>query len=110
MEWVETRKKIGKPLETERALKIAINKLAKFKEQGHDPVEVLENSIFNNWQGLFEPEKEETNGHKPVEHQGQAIELPPCDQCKDTPGWKRVGTKLARCDCRKKAMAAHGAS
>lgn len=48
----EMRSKIKKPLTT-YAKKIAIKKLNALRLQGNDPIEVLEQSIFNSWQGLF---------------------------------------------------------
>lgn len=59
-EYVLMREKIKKPM-TPNAIKLAYGKLAKLKEQGHDPKLVLEQSIFNSWQGLF-PLRVENNG------------------------------------------------
>lgn len=58
--FMDMREEIGKPL-TGEAIKIAYRKLTKLKEQGHDPSAVLEQSIFNRWQGLF-PIPEEVTG------------------------------------------------
>ena len=55
-EWIEVRKKIRKPL-TDRGIELAIAKLQKLKVEGNDPTEVLEQSIFNSWQGLFPIDK-----------------------------------------------------
>lgn len=52
--YLEMRKKIKKPA-TEYALKLCIKKLEGFKKQGYNVQEILENSIMNSWQGLFEP-------------------------------------------------------
>jgi hypothetical protein len=52
-EYLMMRKLIRKPM-TERAKELAIRKLQGLKEEGSDPREVLEQSIFNSWQGLFE--------------------------------------------------------
>lgn len=60
-EYVEMREKIKKPL-TSNAIKLAYSKLATLKEEGNDPKAVLEQSIFNSWQGLF-PVKQVTNGN-----------------------------------------------
>lgn len=54
-DWVgfcEMRKSIGKPL-SERACKIALGKLEDFRLHGEDVSEILKQSTFNNWQGLF---------------------------------------------------------
>ena len=52
-DYLEHRKKLRKPM-TERAKELAINKLRELKELGNDPQEVLQQSIVNGWQGLFE--------------------------------------------------------
>jgi len=50
----EMRKKKRCPM-TDRARELAIAKLAGFNEKGISPKAVLENSIMNGYQGLFEP-------------------------------------------------------
>lgn len=50
--WIEARKKIKKP-PTERALKLALKKLEKLREEGEDPNAVLDQSTLNSWQDLF---------------------------------------------------------
>lgn len=50
--YLDMRAKIRKPM-TEYAVRLAIDKLWKFKEQGYDPKSILEQSILNSWQGLF---------------------------------------------------------
>ena len=52
-DWVHTRK--SKP--THRAVELSIQKLEKLKQQGHDPRDVLQQSIANGWTGLFPTEK-----------------------------------------------------
>jgi hypothetical protein len=50
---------------TPKAQNLAIKKLAKLKADGHSPKEVLEQTIYNGWRGLF-PIKQESvkkNGH-----------------------------------------------
>ena len=54
-DWIgfcDMRKSIKKPL-SERACKIALAKLEGFKTQGENISEVLKQSVFHNWQGLF---------------------------------------------------------
>lgn len=51
--FVEMRKAIGKPLKTQRAIKLAVGKLDRLGQQGHDPSEVLDQSTMNSWLGLF---------------------------------------------------------
>jgi len=61
-EFLEMRKKIKKPA-TPRAEQLIIKELAKLKEQGFEPVEVLEQSIRNDWQDVY-PIKEKGYGNK----------------------------------------------
>lgn len=48
----EMRQRIRKPM-TRRAEEMAISKLDKLRASGQDPGAVLEQSVFNSWQGLF---------------------------------------------------------
>lgn len=50
--WIEHRKKQKKPM-TDYAKELAIAKLTKLHKEGHLPKEVIQNSIENNYQGLF---------------------------------------------------------
>lgn len=52
--YIAMRKQLKKPA-TVYAQKLAIGRLLDMKEQGHDVREVLEQSIFNSWQGLYPP-------------------------------------------------------
>jgi Helix-turn-helix domain len=52
-DYIAMRRKIKKPM-TEEAKKLAIAKLEKLRKAGHAPNLVLEESIMNSWQGLFE--------------------------------------------------------
>lgn len=52
-DYLEMRIKIKKPL-TDGAKGMAVKKLIVLQALGHDPVEVLNQSTFNSWQGLFE--------------------------------------------------------
>lgn len=51
-EYVAMRKHIRKPM-THRAMELAIGNLEKLMVEGEDPNKVMEQSIFNSWQGLF---------------------------------------------------------
>lgn len=51
--YVEMRTRIRKPM-TDRAKELAVKELSKLKAKGHDPGDVLNQSILNSWQGLFE--------------------------------------------------------
>lgn len=55
------RQKLRKPM-THRAEELIISKLINFNSRGFDPNNILENSIANGWQGVFEPN--ETGGVK----------------------------------------------
>ena len=52
-EYKKMRKLIKKPM-TEYAENLAIKKLANFMVNGHSYEQILEQSILNSWQGLFE--------------------------------------------------------
>ncbi len=59
--FVEMRKKKRAPL-TAHAGELIRKQLAKFKDQGHDPVEVLEQSIRNSWSDVYPPKESKPNG------------------------------------------------
>jgi len=59
-EYKKMRKQIKKPL-TKYAEKLAIGKLEKFRVSGQDIDEVLNQSILNCWQGLFEVKQDGNN-------------------------------------------------
>ena len=52
-EYEKMRRSIRKPM-TDRARKIAVTRLEQFRRIGCEANEVLEQSIFMSWQGLFE--------------------------------------------------------
>jgi hypothetical protein len=51
-EWIRYRKS-GKTKFTEKAEQLCIKELGLLREQGNDPVAVIEQSIMNGWKGLF---------------------------------------------------------
>lgn len=54
LDYIDMRKKIKKPM-TERAISLAMNKLSALSNGNHDiAIKILEQSIMNSWQGLFE--------------------------------------------------------
>jgi DNA-binding IscR family transcriptional regulator len=61
-EYVTHRKQLGKPL-TEIAAGRLIGKLEKLQQEGHDPTEVIEQSLDNGWVGVFELRRK-GNGNK----------------------------------------------
>ena len=56
--YLEMRKSIKKPLTTKKQFELAIKKLEVLKNKGNDANEILEQSILNSWQGLFEVKKQ----------------------------------------------------
>ena len=61
IDFIEMRKSIKKKL-TERGLKGILNKLDKIALNDYEKIEILENSIMNCWQGVFEIKKEAHEG------------------------------------------------
>lgn len=53
MDFIQMRKFIKKPL-TNRGLELMINKLQKMTPDEDKQIKILEQSIMNNWQGIFE--------------------------------------------------------
>lgn len=52
--FLQFRKEVKSKM-TDHAQDLAIRKLDKWRKAGHDPKEIIENSIINGWKGLFEP-------------------------------------------------------
>ena len=67
----EMRRKINKPM-TEYAETLAIKKLDKFRVEGKDIIKILEYSILNNYQGIFEP-KGGSNGKSSWKSEGDRL-------------------------------------
>ena len=59
--FAEMRKAIKKPLSTERAAKMLLSSLDKLAPDSKTKIEILNQSIFKNWQGVF-PLKEQNQG------------------------------------------------
>jgi hypothetical protein len=55
------RQRIKKPL-SDRAKRMAVNKLDDLRKQGHDAAKVLEQSEFNQWQDLYAPKDNGSRG------------------------------------------------
>lgn len=53
-DFVEMRKSIKKPLTTERAKQMLVNKLAQLSGDPAEQIAILNQSIFHGWQGVFE--------------------------------------------------------
>lgn len=60
-DYEEMRQRIRKPM-TDRARELAVRQLADLRVRGHPPEAVLQQSIFNSWQGLFEIKSGGGNG------------------------------------------------
>lgn len=54
-EWVTYRQQSGKPIKTELTVTKAFRLLKECLDEGHDPVNVINTSIANGYQGLFNP-------------------------------------------------------
>ncbi|HGJ5856509.1 MULTISPECIES: replication protein [Arsenophonus] len=55
--WVQYRKEINKPIKSQQTVIQAIKLLGKCRDNGHQPEEIINASIANGWQGLFEPQQ-----------------------------------------------------
>ena len=55
-EFIKMRKAIKKPITT-KGLELIIKKLNSFTRDTKEQIEILNNSIMNNWQGIFELKK-----------------------------------------------------
>ena len=63
MDFEEMRKKIKKPLSTDRARQLLLNKLTKLAGENIDlKIEILEQSIMNSWQGVFPIKEDKRRG------------------------------------------------
>jgi hypothetical protein len=65
IEFVKMRKLIKKPM-TDFALKKLLNKLAKISSNPQTQIAVLEKSILNNWQDIYEPKEDEKPKEEPA--------------------------------------------
>ena len=61
--FVDMRRKIRKPM-TEHAADLIMRRLAELKAEGYDPEEVLNQSIRNSWQDVFEIRRKSGDGSK----------------------------------------------
>ena len=70
--WVEYRRDLKKPIKSQQTVTQAINLLDRCRLNGYAPEEIINRSIANGWQGLFEPD-------------GQAKRSR--DACQEDPHW-----------------------
>lgn len=61
-DFAEMRKSIKKPLSTERAVQMLLNKLDGITSDSTTKIAILEQSVFHNWQGVFPLKGEDSNG------------------------------------------------
>ncbi|EEJ7112037.1 replication protein [Salmonella enterica] len=54
--WVEYRRDLKKPIKSQQTVTQAINLLDRCSLNGYTPEEIINRSIANGWQGLFEPD------------------------------------------------------
>lgn len=54
--WVEYRRDLKKPIKSQHTVTQAINLLDRCRLNGYAPEEIINRSIANGWQGLFEPD------------------------------------------------------
>lgn len=55
LSWVEYRRDLKKPIKSLQTVTQAINLLDRCRQSGYTPEEIINQSIANGWQGLFEP-------------------------------------------------------
>lgn len=66
-EWVQYRGQSKKPIKTVLTITKAFSLLKECLDEGHDPVEVINTSIANGYQGLFKPKYPVRNKPAPTE-------------------------------------------
>lgn len=71
-EFVKHRKALKKPM-TDYAQALAFKILERFRNAGHEPRGVIEQSIFNGWQGLFEPRQQTGNRQQAQERRNAQV-------------------------------------
>ncbi|MBD7915225.1 hypothetical protein H9660_08705 [Clostridium sp. Sa3CUN1] len=65
-EFLKMRKSIKKPM-TDQAMKLLINKLDKLGSNDNEKIEILNQSIFNSWQGIFELKNKVVENNKTID-------------------------------------------
>lgn len=65
-EFLKMRKSIKKPM-TDKAMSLLINKLDKLAANDNEKIEILNQSIFNSWQGVFELKNKEIAKGKTID-------------------------------------------
>jgi hypothetical protein len=77
-DFLEHRKIKKEPISTEKQIVFFLKKLTKYGKTNEEKIEILENSIANGWQGIFELNNKSTNKpqNKPPQ-QGNFDQRPP---------------------------------
>lgn len=70
--WVCYRKELKKPIKSQQTVTQAVNLLERSLAKGYQPDEVINPSIANGWQGLFEPKQAKPSA-KPQSAPGRAV-------------------------------------
>ena len=73
-EFIKMRKEIKKPISL-KGLQILVNKLNKLASTDEEKIEILNNSIMNNWQGIFELKKEKSNLEVKAIKEGNCVQI-----------------------------------
>ncbi|MBK6262514.1 replication protein [Citrobacter youngae] len=68
--WVNYRRDLKKPIKSQQTITQAINLLDRYRLNGYLPEEIINQSIANGWQGLFEPK----SAKQPPRQQARATE------------------------------------
>lgn len=66
--WVAYRRDLKKPIKSQQTVTQAINLLDRCRQNGYSPDEIINQSIANGWQGLFEPK-----GSRPQRRQESSV-------------------------------------
>ena len=75
-EFLKMRKLMKKQM-TDRALKIMLNKLNDLGKSDNEKIKILEQSIMNNWQGIFALKDQEVKQIKQKEEKAKVQNIPP---------------------------------
>lgn len=73
-EFIKMRKEIKKSISL-KGLQILVNKLNKLASTDEEKIEILNNSIMNNWQGIFEIKKEKSNLEVKAIKEGNCVQI-----------------------------------
>ena len=89
----DMRRKMRKPM-TDKARALAVAKLDRLRDAGHEPEAVLDQSTMNSWQGLFEIKGQHNGNGRMAGNNGASPR-----QYREQPGWdglQRLATEVER--------------